>query len=367
MGMAVAFGLAIAVSAMVIAYVGLNNFFQETTAPVSPTHATVAVTQDVLLEAVYGNVSLAPAWSRSLVEQSADKLVTRPGRTAGETVDQGTVLTVINERPVILLQGDTVLYRDLERGNSGEDVKALQKALNQLGFGVVADGKFGALTQRAVFKLYQRNGFVPLSAAGAPTTQISQTIVPRAEVSMVTSVPVRIVNSCGTIGERPGADFCLAEATRLSAEIEFSAEDRELVASGDKATLSWDSQEVTGTLGEQIHDSPLTPGATDAQDQGTSSRAGAIRFRFIGNVPDGVNSNAGGEAEIRKYESPQDSLIVAQIAISQVGDRSTVETSNGTTIPVQIVRCVTGKCVVTGELVAGDSLKIPSLADSTNG
>ena len=46
--------------------------------------------------------------------------------------------------------------RMLSYGSSGEDVKELQKALNNVGFSLDVDGKFGAKTQSAV-KSYQKN------------------------------------------------------------------------------------------------------------------------------------------------------------------------------------------------------------------
>jgi hypothetical protein len=52
------------------------------------------------------------------------------------------------------------LWRDLARGTAGDDVVALQSALNELGYPVTSDGKFGAETERAVKSFLTDRGLV---------------------------------------------------------------------------------------------------------------------------------------------------------------------------------------------------------------
>lgn len=60
-------------------------------------------------------------------------------------------------------------YVKLQSGDTGDAVKALQKALNNLGYAVSADGSYGALTVAAVKSFQQINGLDADGIAGAKT------------------------------------------------------------------------------------------------------------------------------------------------------------------------------------------------------
>lgn len=57
----------------------------------------------------------------------------------------------------------------LRRGSRGEDVTALQQALQQAGYDLAADGVFGPVTQRCVRAYQQRHGLDPDGVAGPLT------------------------------------------------------------------------------------------------------------------------------------------------------------------------------------------------------
>lgn len=60
-------------------------------------------------------------------------------------------------------------YVSLSYGSTGDEVKALQKALKALGYNVVADGDYGALTSAAVTAFQKLNGLTVDGVAGALT------------------------------------------------------------------------------------------------------------------------------------------------------------------------------------------------------
>ncbi|MDB4931399.1 MAG: hypothetical protein JWM10_3883 [Myxococcaceae bacterium] len=65
----------------------------------------------------------------------------------------------------------------LKKGSSGEGVKSLQTDLNKLGYGLVADGKFGDATHGAVVHLQKAFGYTVDGLVGPGTlTLISQQI-----------------------------------------------------------------------------------------------------------------------------------------------------------------------------------------------
>lgn len=104
------------------------------------------------------------------VSVATSALKPNPGRV-GDVPIVGTVLregmAVLGGlgRPLLLLQGDAQLSRDLGPGMEGSDVRQLEEALDRLGFdpGVV-DGRFDERTGAAVSAWYTANGFAPFTA-----------------------------------------------------------------------------------------------------------------------------------------------------------------------------------------------------------
>lgn len=62
--------------------------------------------------------------------------------------------------------------RVLRRGDSGDEVRALQLRLNAAGFSLVVDGQFGPLTEQAVRAFQKRSGLVVDGLAGPKTEAV---------------------------------------------------------------------------------------------------------------------------------------------------------------------------------------------------
>lgn len=84
----------------------------------------------------------------------------------GTDVAQGQALFSVDGRPVVLLTGQTPMYRPLREGISGDDVRQLQRDLVSLGSDptLTVDGSYGATTAAAV-KAWQTS--LGLTASGA--------------------------------------------------------------------------------------------------------------------------------------------------------------------------------------------------------
>lgn len=80
----------------------------------------------------------------------------------GDSVSEGDVLALVDERPLIALAGSIPAYRDVARGDTGRDVAQIQAALARLGYypGEL-DGKYGSATEMALTDLYRDHGFEP--------------------------------------------------------------------------------------------------------------------------------------------------------------------------------------------------------------
>ncbi|MGW6132366.1 peptidoglycan-binding domain-containing protein [Cellulomonas sp. NPDC055163] len=183
---------------------------------------TVPVVSQALEEtaSARGTVVQAATEAVPLVSGDGNAVVTDALVEAGSTVASGQVLTEINGRPVIALQGRFAYYRNLSPGATGPDVSQLQSALAAAGYAVRVDGDFGPSTERAVRALYRAAGYkVPdevmaesptndaadssaerplpdLPATQAPVTPVApvrQIVVPASEITAISTLPATAV------------------------------------------------------------------------------------------------------------------------------------------------------------------------------
>ncbi|MFC7328882.1 peptidoglycan-binding domain-containing protein [Marinactinospora rubrisoli] len=77
----------------------------------------------------------------------------------GAEIRSGQVVARIDDIPLVALATSVPLYRDLERGDRGSDVRALQTALSRLGHPAASDGTYGRQTAEAVRALQEEAGF----------------------------------------------------------------------------------------------------------------------------------------------------------------------------------------------------------------
>jgi peptidoglycan hydrolase-like protein with peptidoglycan-binding domain len=122
------------------------------------TEATPAAAGPVATATVArGMISATDSWEGTLeygvpatVKSSAGGTITRLV-DQGETIERGDELYRANERPVTLLYGVVPMYRDLRPGDSGVDVRQLERNLAKLGYdGFTVDGVYTASTADAV-------------------------------------------------------------------------------------------------------------------------------------------------------------------------------------------------------------------------
>lgn len=88
-------------------------------------------------------------------------VVTKPGPAPGTEVAPGSFLGSVGGRPVFLLPDYVPFYRDLDVGDSGDDVTQLQRALHEMGFSAVtATGKLDMVSRDAIKRIYTGDGVV---------------------------------------------------------------------------------------------------------------------------------------------------------------------------------------------------------------
>ncbi len=92
---------------------------------------------------------------------------------AGSTLKSADVLLRLNGRPLFVLGGSFALYRTTEPGDTGDDVRALQRSLNKAGYTVPStEGTYDAATQEAVAAMYRDAGYE--APKGDPSTADSK-------------------------------------------------------------------------------------------------------------------------------------------------------------------------------------------------
>ncbi|MDX1416140.1 MAG: peptidoglycan-binding protein [Candidatus Promineifilaceae bacterium] len=88
-------------------------------------------------------------------------------------LDEGDLLLTVAGRPVLLLQGELPVYRDLVPGLSGDDVLQLESALERLGFDPGAvDGTYDEETGAAVSAWLTAGGWIPFAATAVQQAHI---------------------------------------------------------------------------------------------------------------------------------------------------------------------------------------------------
>lgn len=122
------------------------------------TEATPATATPVATATVErGTISATESWGGTLEYGAPFTVTSSVEGTITRLVDQGAIvkrgdeLFRVNEQPVTLLYGAVPMYRDIGPGDSGVDVRQLEKNLAALGYdGFTADVEFTSSTAEAV-------------------------------------------------------------------------------------------------------------------------------------------------------------------------------------------------------------------------
>jgi peptidoglycan hydrolase-like protein with peptidoglycan-binding domain len=116
-------------------------------------------------------VRLVASDTETLTLRTAGTLTAALCETGG-SIDSGSTIARVNDRPIIGLHTALPLYRDLTWGDKGTDVEALQQELVRLGHldARFADGWYGWNTSHAVQRLRVANG----AAEGGKKTRRSE-------------------------------------------------------------------------------------------------------------------------------------------------------------------------------------------------
>jgi peptidoglycan hydrolase-like protein with peptidoglycan-binding domain len=221
------------------------------TRPPALTELTAPVQRSVLTTTVLGQAVVGPPeeFSPSAIggsgggaaagNQNVQPIVTRIFRHSGSTVSQGTVVLEVAGQPFFVLQGSVPAYRNLEPGETGQDVVQLQDDMESLGLsiGTDASGFFGPGTSAAVTAFYKVIGYTPQEVTIGPKADHGP-VIPLGEYTFVPQLPARIVSLSATVGQSVSASALTLAIGNPTVSGQINPSDASVVQSGMQVTIT---------------------------------------------------------------------------------------------------------------------------------
>ncbi|WP_221421067.1 peptidoglycan-binding domain-containing protein [Brachybacterium aquaticum] len=311
----------------------------ETAAPASETRTVEVSTQEV-----GRSLTLVTSVTREFSTVATNRLsgtITEVGDL--DAIEPGDILYRVDHVPVRAVAGTVPFYRDLGRGDSGDDVAQLQETLRALDLlSGPSDGEFGPATRDAVRDWQESLG---LEETGEITLgrliAIPQLPGPvRLDPSII--APGLLVSGGESVVAVPGdePEFVMHLSTAQA----------DLIPSGATLTVthgeqSWPAVIASSGPGDQGTDLTLTaPDGSSVCGQECSALSGAETINLMTQVE--IVPSVTGPA-----------IPLAAISTGPDG-RTTVEHADGTDVEVEIQGIEAGIAVVDG-LDAGDEIRLP--------
>jgi peptidoglycan hydrolase-like protein with peptidoglycan-binding domain len=166
-----------------------------TFSPPAPPTADMAQPTYTVVEESIGRqipVPVQASWPQhDIAVNSAEGVITSTNVAPGQVLHSGDTLITVNLRPVVALEGAIPVFRDLQSGTAGDDVRQLQAFLNRRGARLAADGRFESATARAVRSWQKDLGIEQTGVVGS------------GDIVFVPHLPARVTLAEGvTVGTR---------------------------------------------------------------------------------------------------------------------------------------------------------------------
>lgn len=147
----------------------------------------------------------------------------------GSAVGNGETIVEVGQEPIVVLLGDLPAYRTLSQGDFGADVRQLERALDDLGFGDAGlriDDTFDAETSLAVVAFQSSVGASP------------DGVVNLGDVVFLPE-PIRVGQTLVGVGDivANGTPLVSTSASSTTVSVELSTDDQDLVEVGDAVVV----------------------------------------------------------------------------------------------------------------------------------
>jgi hypothetical protein len=194
--------------------------------------------------------TLGYAGSYELINQAQGTFTALP--SVGQLIRAGQVLYRLSDSPVVLLYGDTPVYRALSEGMSGPDVKQLNANLVRLGYATASEldpssDYFSSETAYALEQLQKDLGLTETD-----TLPLGQ--------ALFEPGALRIVSVNATLGTTAGpGPVARATSTTRQVTVDLDAAQQSEIAVGDKVTITLPDNSTTHGVVTSVGKVATTP------------------------------------------------------------------------------------------------------------
>ena len=295
--------------------------------------------------------------SYSVVNQASGDYSALP--SIGQVTRQGQVLYRVAGNPVVLLCGNTPVYRAISEGDTGPDVRELNADLVALGYATRSEldptsDYFGSETAYALEQLQSSLGEIETGSLA-----LGQAVFLPA--------PVRITSVTATLGAgaAPGAPVAQATSTRRQVQVNLDASQQSSVRVGDRAQVTLPDNQVTPGVVSRIGTVASSSGSNSS---GSGSSGATIPISITLRHPRDAGRLDQAPVQVTIITAGvQNALIVPVTALlAQAGGSYAVETvdSRGAhrLVPVTVGMFddADGLVQVSGKLSAGEQVVVPA-------
>jgi hypothetical protein len=195
------------------------------------------VTRQTLRDSQSEDGSLGYGTATTAVSRVAGTLTAVPA--SGWTVSRGRALYAVDGRPVTLMYGSMPAYRALATGDTGQDVRQLERNLSALGYtGFTVDGTYTAATAGAVRQWQRDRGLDRTGTVGLGSVVFAPGAVRVDSLDAAKGDPVA-----------PGGKVLAYTGTAQAVTAELAPADQQLAKKGAKVGIVLpDDTTVSGTV-----------------------------------------------------------------------------------------------------------------------
>lgn len=258
----------------------------------------------------------------------------------GQVIRRDEVVYAVDERGVRSMYGSVPLWRSLQRGHKGTDVRQLNENLAALGYDVAQDDTFGPRTQRAVQRWQKDRG------------QAVTGVLTPSDVVFVDG-EVRVATVDGRLGQQAAGDVLTVTSTKRVIAATVSQRDAERLAAGTKVQVR-----ING-VGE-----PMAGEVTDVQPSAGEDAATKVDVS-VSFDPGARQLPAAASAQIDATGATEQGVLSVPVAalVATGGGRYAVDVvgRGGATKRVEVTPGFTasGRIAVTGDVAEGDRVVVP--------
>ncbi|QWS32791.1 efflux RND transporter periplasmic adaptor subunit [Curtobacterium aetherium] len=259
----------------------------------------------------------------------------------GQVVHRDEPLYAVDEVPVRAMRGSTPLWRSLESGLRGADVRQLNENLAALGYDVVQDDVFGRRTLAAVLR-WQADRHLPRTGSLDAT-----------QVAFVDG-DVRVASVPATLGQPPSGDVLQVTSPQQVVTADLPQRDADVLAVGTSVRVGVNGSaadipgKVVDSAPTQTDDGKQTVTVTIELDAGGHRLPAAASAQVV----------AEGRTERGVLSVPVSALVASRhagFAVDVVGKAGATRR-----VEVEVGFVADGRAEVRGDLRAGDRVVVPS-------